>query len=236
MIPRLYRLLLRGFPAEFRDRYGWEAARTFEELWEGAASRRERWSWAFSSYVRLPTAMAAEWWRAWTAPTPMSKNTRGDFPMTQWTRHVRYALRTLWKAPAFTWSAVLLVGLGVGAVTTIFTLVDHILLRPLPYPESERLVTVEEGSHSGPLFREMQTLPGVEMWGAGFDLDVNLTGEGSPQRILEARVSEDFFQVLGAQPVRGRLLSADDFQAADAVVVSGGRLAPDLGRRRRSRR
>ncbi len=142
--------------------------------------------------------------------------------MSEWPRHLRYAIRTLWKAPAFTWSAVLLVGLGVGAVTTIFTLVDHVLLRPLPYPAADRLIMVDEGSHSGPLFREMERLSGVEVWGAGYDQDVNLTGEGAPQRLLEARVSRDFFRVLGAAAVRGRLLAEDDFSAASAIVVSAG--------------
>ncbi len=223
MIPRLYRVLCRLFPPDFRESYGDEVAEVFRQLWQEAPGVRRRLRVAARSFARLPLALAADWWSYWTEPDRRrSRRTHRSLSMMEWPRHVRYAIRTLVKTPSFTWSAVLLVGLGVGAVTTIFTLVDHILLRPLPYPDSERLITVEEGSHSGPLFREMQQLSGVELWGAGYDQDVNLTGEGSPQRLLEARVSRDFFTVLGADAVRGRLLGEDDFAAASAIVVSGG--------------
>jgi putative ABC transport system permease protein len=98
--------------------------------------------------------------------------------MTGWGRQVRLAVRTLRKAPAFTTTTVLLIGLGVGAVTTIFTLVDHVLLRPLPYPAAERLITVEMGSHSGTTYREFEKLDGMEAWAGGYSESANLTGEG----------------------------------------------------------
>ena len=66
----------------------------------------------------------------------------------------------------------------------------------------------------------MQRLPSVELWGAAFDQDVNLTGQGNPQQLTEGRVSEDFFTVLGARTQRGRLLGVEDFEAADAVVLT----------------
>ena len=73
--------------------------------------------------------------------------------MSAWIRNLRYALRTLKKAPSFALTTIALIGLGVGAVTTIFILVDHVLLRPLPYPSAERLFLVDNGSHSGPMVR-----------------------------------------------------------------------------------
>jgi len=137
-------------------------------------------------------------------------------------RQVRYAVRTLWKSPAFTASAVLLVGLGVGSVTTIFSLIDRLVLRPLPYPSPERLVSPEEGSHSGPLFKEMQSLPGFELWAAGRSSEVNLTSEGDPQSLRGAAVTEDFFTLFGARATRGRLFNESDFESRDGVVVSEG--------------
>jgi hypothetical protein len=81
-------------------------------------------------------------------------------------RVVRHALRSLRRSPAFVWSVVLLLGLGVGSVTTIFTLVDHVMLRPLPYPAAARLFTLQNGSHSGPTWRGLQDLsPGRSVGG-----------------------------------------------------------------------
>jgi len=135
-------------------------------------------------------------------------------------RNLRFALRTLRKSPAFSVTTVVLVGLGVGAVTTIFTLVDHVLLRALPYPDAERLVLIENGSHSGLMFREFEEMRTVDLWAAGQPNDANLIGEGEPLRIVEARVSRDFMKLFGARPVLGRLLLEDDFTAADNVVLS----------------
>jgi predicted permease len=142
--------------------------------------------------------------------------------MAAWSGNVRLASRTLRKAPAFTLTTVILLGLGVGSVTTIFTLVDHVLLRDLPYPAQDRLVVVENGSHSGPVWWELQNLNSVELWGAAWPGTANLVGEGDPLRVTEAKVSEDFFTLFGALPALGRLLVEDDFQAANAVVMSHG--------------
>ena len=115
---------------------------------------------------------------------------------------------------------VLLIGLGVGAVTTIFTVVDHVLLRPLPYPAADRLITVEMGSHSGISFREFEKQDGVEQWAAGRTENANLTGEGDPIQIEWAAVTEDFFSLFGARPSLGRLLVPEDFISLDVVVVT----------------
>jgi len=137
-------------------------------------------------------------------------------------RNLRFALRTLRKAPAFSLTSIALVAVGVGAVTTIFTLVDHVLLRPLPYPEAERLIFLDQGSFTGPLFREMEGLEAVEQWGAAWSDEVNLVGEGEPLRLRQSRVSRDFFTLFGARAERGRLLTEDDFAAADNVVLNAG--------------
>ena len=137
-------------------------------------------------------------------------------------RNLRLALRSLRRNPTFTWTVVLLLALGVGAVTTVVTVVDHVLLRPLPYPAAERLVTVENGSHSGPLFQGLRDFESVEDWAGAWTTDVNLTGVGAPQRLSQANVTEDFFSLFGARAADGRLLLEEDFAASDVVVVSEG--------------
>jgi predicted permease len=115
---------------------------------------------------------------------------------------------------------VLLLGVGVGAVTAIFTLVDHVLLRPLPYPEPGRLFVIENGSHSGTDWRYFQDMRSVDALVALSTSDVNLTGEGEPVRLSEMRVTERYFDVFGARAAAGRLLEPEDWAAADAVVLA----------------
>lgn len=145
-------------------------------------------------------------------------------------RSVRLGLRSLLKAPSFTWSTVLLLGLGVGAVTTIFTLADHLFLRQLPYPHAERLIRVQNGSHSHPSLRDFQAMPSIEAWAASSVGEVNLTGSGDPVRTAQARVTEGFFTFFGARPGLGRLLVEDDFAAPDVAVLSHGAWARLWGR------
>ncbi len=137
-------------------------------------------------------------------------------------KDVVFAWRTLRRSPGFTAGAVLLLGLGIGATTSIFTLVDHILLRPLPYPAAERLLVLDEGSHTGPVFRGLGELPSVEMWAGAWADTANLTGEGEPLQLKTARVTEDFFALFGARAAHGRLLAPDDYEKADTVVLGHG--------------
>ncbi|MGH7576247.1 MAG: ABC transporter permease [Longimicrobiales bacterium] len=136
-------------------------------------------------------------------------------------RMFRFGLRSLGRNPAFTWTVVLLFGLGVGSVTTIFTLLDHVLLRPLPYPAADRLIELEY-QQSGPTFQNVHEFGSVEAWAAARTLDANLTGAGRPQRLTKAEVSEGFLALFGARPSAGRLLVADDFRTGEAVVLSHG--------------
>lgn len=223
IVGRLYRALLWLFPRAFLDEYGSEVARTFDEMYRSERGFRRFWL-AFRSFVRIPSAALQVHVDGWTDRRQRDSSNGHSWRdvMEGWTGHVRYAMRTLLKAPAFTWSAVLLVGLGVGSVTTIFTIADHLVLRPLPYPASERLVSPEEGSHSGPLYREMERLPGFELWAAARSVDVNLTGEGDPVRLRESRITEHFFELFGGQAYRGRLIGPDDFKSPSVAVLSEG--------------
>ncbi|MDA0328671.1 MAG: ADOP family duplicated permease [Gemmatimonadetes bacterium] len=216
-VPRLYSAALRLLPPSVRREDVDEMVLTFAELWADAAMRGRRLVVAARTFGRLPAAIALEWLDV----LGMSKTkTTGGWEMRAWGRNLRLAVRTLRKSAAFAGTVVFLIGLGVGAVTTIFTLVDHVLLRPLPYPAADRLVTVLNGSHSGVLFRAFEELDGVEEWVAGNSADANLTGEGDPIRIQQAVVTDGFFALFGGRPEIGRLLVTDDFEATDVVVLS----------------
>jgi putative ABC transport system permease protein len=148
---------------------------------------------------------------------------------------LRYGLRMLRKSPGFTTVAVLTLALGIGANTAIFSVVDAVLLRPLPYPDPQQLVQLHEtstawgkggwGTASGPDFEDWhaqsRSFAGLA---AGFEDGLNLTSTAEPQRIRTLNVSVDFLSVFGAQPAQGRLFSDDDFKpgAARGVVLSYG--------------
>jgi putative ABC transport system permease protein len=125
---------------------------------------------------------------------------------------VRYALRMLAKTPGFTLIALFTLSMGIAANASIFTVVDSVLLRKLPYPHSERLVRVydlqppEENTPSDfPEFQERRALHEVfQTVATYFPTNFDLTGQGEPARLSALRVSSDLLPVLGIQPVLGR--------------------------------
>lgn len=141
---------------------------------------------------------------------------------------LRYALRMLAKTPGFTAVAVLTIGLAIGANSAIFSVVNAVLLRPLPYPHAGQLVRVfgtqpqlAEAPSSPANFLEWraenEVFVRIATWiGQGF----NLTGTDKPERIIGARVSSDLFQLLGVQPMLGRDFTAEeDRDGGDRVVI-----------------
>jgi predicted permease len=150
---------------------------------------------------------------------------------------LRFALRQLAKSPGFTLIAILTLALGVGATTAIFSVVDGILLRPLPFPEPERLVRVyplEEGEPSAfsvlnylDWRKQSRTMEAASLLDAG---SMNLTGAGGePERLTGAWVSPEFFSVLKAPLLAGRgFAPGEDKPGASKVVV----LTEALWRRR----
>lgn len=128
----------------------------------------------------------------------------------------RYALRQLRKSPGFATIAVLTLALGIGANTAIFSVVDAVLLKPLPYKDSDRLVMVwEQNPHRG-WFENVVSSANFLDWKkqnhvfadmAAFEsVPFNLTGDNKPESIVGERVTTNLFSVLGVQPLRGRLL------------------------------
>src|SRR5580658_4664162 len=134
---------------------------------------------------------------------------------------LRFALRMLVKKPGFTIVAVLTLALGVGANTAIFSIVNTVLLRPLPYPDSDRLVRVffnEPGvglrdvRFSKPELDDLQTRSGVfEDVSPIFEGSENLTGTEQPERVEGVNGSFGYFSMLGVNPQIGRLYGPQDF-------------------------
>jgi putative ABC transport system permease protein len=212
---RAYARCLWLMPPSVRQSDGDEMVWAFANLWREREGALGKLRLAARLFGRLPMAAALEW-----VDVLEITGYWGGWGMTGWVGNLRFAVRALRKAPAFTLTTLFLIGLGVGAVTTIFSIVDHVLLRPLPYPEAGRLITVDNGSHSGLIVKALEDFNSVEEWAAGASAAANLVGEGNPLRIEQATVSRSFFALFGGRPARGRLLVEDDFNAADAIVVS----------------
>ncbi len=141
---------------------------------------------------------------------------------------LRYGLRMLVKKPAFTLVAVLTLALGIGANTAIFSLVNAVLLRPLPFGEPERLVWTwgvfsggNQASTSPPDFLDYRAQNRTfEGFAAMMFNSFNLTGGGEPERIIGATVTANFFQALGVKPVQGRAFLPDEEQPGrDRVAI-----------------
>jgi putative ABC transport system permease protein len=140
--------------------------------------------------------------------------------MNRLLQDLRYGLRMLRKSPGFTSVAVLTLALGIGANTAIFSLVDGILLLPLPYSHHEQLVSVNGSYPKGALvaMREQVKTMDVAAYAEGHDF--NLTGNGDPVRLTGTMVSAELLSILGARPELGRTFSpGEDTAGQDNYVV-----------------
>jgi putative ABC transport system permease protein len=151
----------------------------------------------------------------------------------------RQALRRLAKTPGFTAVVLLTLALGIGANSAIFSIVNGVLLRPLPFPEPDRLVTVThlypsldglEPGFSAGTFRDVVELSGsFEEVGAESGWVVNLTGEGEPEQLFGNLVSERHFAAYGVSAALGRTILPSDVEAEARVVVLSHGLWRRLG-------
>jgi hypothetical protein len=145
---------------------------------------------------------------------------------------VRFGLRMLVKNPGFTGLVVIMLALGIGANTAIFTVVDAALLRPLPYKNPDRLVQLWETRQAGEIKQMDASYPDYLDWGqpteivdgicgyTGWGGSFTLTGRGESERIEGSRVTASFFSVLGVEPFLGRaFLPDEDKPGAEATVI-----------------
>src|SRR5262245_22517196 len=194
-----YRLLLRLYPAWFRAEYEEEMCAVFVQR-----MRQERAIavWASVFFEIFPNAVAVH-----------ADALRQD---------LRWTLRVLRQSPGFTVTAVVAIALGVGANTAAFALLDHALLRPLPFADPDRLVTLHDTQLKQGVARNLTSPPNFLDWrtmSRSFDalgayvaapIAVNLSGRGEPVRLDSTSISPEIFSVLGVKPVVGRVFSSDD--------------------------
>jgi putative ABC transport system permease protein len=153
---------------------------------------------------------------------------RGGMRMESLLQDLRFGVRMLAKNPGFTLIAVLTLALGIGANTAIFSLINSALLKPLPYPDAERIVTVWETLPDGN--RNSISAGAYKDWRARStklshvallkDVRLNLTGSGAPEHLAGLWVSTEFLSVLGVKPLLGRdFLPGEDAKGGNNQVV-----------------
>jgi predicted permease len=153
---------------------------------------------------------------------------------------IRLAVRLLLKDRSFTLIAVLVIGLGIGANAAIFSVVDALMLRPLPYEDPDRLVMVWEDSRDigfpkntpapGNYFSWLQSARTLGAIAATRGATANLTLDGTPEFVTGRRVTANFFQVLGVRPLLGRVFTeAEDRSGEPVTLISYGLWQRRLG-------
>jgi predicted permease len=157
-------------------------------------------------------------------PKAAVRGARETFAELFW-QDVRYGIRQLRRNRGFTLTAVVTLGLGIGATTAIFSAVYSLLLRPLPYHDANRLVSISD-LHSAPLLDpdfvavKSESMSFEELAGFHTDLEDNLTGVGDPVRVTRAAVTANFFPTLGVVPQLGRNFSPnEDWSGGPNVVL-----------------
>src|SRR5688572_7339408 len=140
------------------------------------------------------------------------------------------AIRSLRKAPGFVAAFVLTLGLGIGANTAIFSVINGVLLRPLPYPDADRIMHLRQPAvragveNTNFSFQEVADYRGqaktIDEFVEFGDWTFNVLGRGDPHRATGGLVTANFFKVLGMRPLHGRLLVPDDqLKTAPPTVV-----------------
>jgi len=204
-------------------------------------------AWVRLVALLVPTDLREEWVEEWDAELATTDRGARHAPgalsdawylrTEGWTmegtlRDLRMAVRSMARRPFFTAMAGVTLALGIGANTAIFSVVDGVLLDPLPFPESDRLVSANHAApglnlpmvpHSEAMYLHYQanlhTLESFTVFAGGA---VNLVAENDPQRINGARVTETFFDVMGVHPFLGRgFAPGEDRKGAEPVVVLG---------------
>jgi putative ABC transport system permease protein len=223
---RAYRALLRLLPASFRSEYAEEMAAIF------ARRRRD---------ARGPLELAMLWADAVRDVTSCGVRVHLDLLR----QDLRYVRRSLGHAPGFALTVVAVAALGVGATTAAFSITDHVLVRPLPFPGADRLVQLWQDQRSAPgsrvelspaNFRDWQRMStSLAAMGAFNRSSDNLVGEGEPERLESAALTAEVIPLLGTRPLLGRTFTPDEDRegAPGTLLLSYGlwqeRFAGDPG-------
>jgi putative ABC transport system permease protein len=197
---------------------------------------RTRWRREWDAELEYREAALAKWNRLdRTAKIEMLRRSLGAFwdalllqprrTEDEMFQDLRYGIRMLLKSPAFTLAAILSLAIGIGANTALFSVVNAVLWRPLPYPDAERLVRVGGWSVAevfATLKQAERAFDGLAGWNAR---DFMLTGRGGPAHLKGQRVTPELLPLLGVTPQTGRAFLAEEFQPGhDQVALISHRL------------
>jgi predicted permease len=196
---RFYKALLRLYPSSFRSEYGEELVRIFQQ------KRR---------LISGPLAVLLFWIQEIADVLVHAMLTHWDI----FVHDLRYSFRAISRTPGFAATAILIAALGIGANTAVFSVVNHVLIRPLPYQDPDRILRIWERTPeygrlevSPPNYRDWKERnTSFESMAAYTGISMNLVGNGIPERADGAAVRSDLFPLLGVKPVIGRLFTASE--------------------------
>jgi predicted permease len=230
---RLYRLLLHIYPRRFRARYAADMIAFYRERLTGEESPRSHlipiWLQLVPDLVASGLAERFAWLHGDLDPAPRVvrhyANRRED-TMSILRQDLSYAVRSMARRPGFTAVVLGTLALGIGANAAIFTLVNAVLLRPLPFAHPERIVEFEHTDGywtvSEPEFVDYQRgVTALTKLAAYNSNNVTISISGAdPMRSVGTRVSRDFFDILGVKPDIGRTFAADEYSPLSKVRVT----------------
>ena len=251
MLRVIYRILLYACPPAVRREYGAEMEDGVRPLLAVERTRRTRAGRVLAGMRGLADVLifaCRARWHGWGTTRDADHHTRSRRPLVI-LRDVRGTMRLMRSQPALTAGIVLMLALGIGATTAIFSVVYGVLLKPLPFPEPDRLVQVWGSMPSRGLatmslteanFWDMRDMnQSLSDFGALHGASFTLTGFEMPERVTGATVSAGFFRSLGVRPVAGRIFEPGEDEPG-ASTHAGGALAraldPPLRQRRGHRR
>lgn len=226
----------RLYPRAVRQRLGEDLAALLEfrrrSMGRGPVGAARYAMWLLGDLGRIWFVAASEALRDGIGRTAVSFRVGRGASAGDVVRDVRVAWRGLVRRPVFTVTVLATLGLTIGAGTTIYSAVDWVLLRPLPYPESDRLVNVGmKMSDTDPYRLAGISVPNLRDWRTGLTAITQLSGatwtehilaEGSPVALRGAAVTDGFFETLGAAPMAGRSFGPADHEpgAGDVAILS----------------
>jgi putative ABC transport system permease protein len=144
---------------------------------------------------------------------------------------LRYAVRMLWASPGFAVIAILTLGFGIGANTAVFSVINGVLLRPLPYPDQDRLVVMKNQQSRMDMEDVRERTQTLELGGAYNTMALDYTGGAEPMRLISASSDVGLLPILGARPLLGRIFTGEDdtIGASRTVVLSHSFWQQNLG-------
>ena len=210
---RFYRALLRLLPFDFRGDFGPEMETVFHEQHKEAGRRG-----GATGVLRL-------WWETIVG---IFRTAPGEH-LAMFAQDARFALRMMRKNPGYTLAAVLTLGLGIGANSAIFSVVNAVLLKPLPYEHGDRLVTLQQQAPRAGMLNQpfsvaeindyrtqSHSLDGLVEY---HNMNFILLGRSEPERVETGVVSWNYFEVFGVKPLFGRAFRPEDEQPGAPAVL-----------------